>query len=126
VVELIRQNPGITVTQIMKSTNANRSTLLYHLNILERHRNTHSKTSAGFRRFFPTEIQLSKEETFSTPTTDKIWKIIKRNPGSTIKDLSEITGTSRQALHHQLTRLLLDHRVDWQREGRTRKWFVED
>ena len=126
IVQLIRQNPGITVSQILSNTDVNRSTLLYHLSILQRYDHIRSQVRAGYRRFYTIGSRVGDEPQFSTPTADKIWKIIQLNPGISVTELARISKTSRQALHHQLSRLQLDNRVYWREKDGSRCWYVEE
>jgi len=126
IVQLVRQNPGITVSQILSHTDVNRSTLLYHLSILQRYNYVSSKVKSGYRRFYSTGTHMGEDAQFSTPTADKIWKIIQSNPGIGVNEIAEIADTTRQALHLQLSRLQLDNRIYWQQEGRIRCWYVQE
>lgn len=126
IVELIRQNPGATVAQILSQTDVGRSTLLYHLTVLEQNNYIRSKVWAGYRRFFPTGTRMGELPQYSTPTTDRVWELIRANPGVSARELTQLTGTTKQALHRQLTRLQLDERVSWREQERIRRWYVEE
>ena len=125
-IELIRENPGLTVSQVKSHTRIPRSTLLYHLSILEGNGFITSKIWAGYRHFFPTGELLGDMPNYSTPTADRVWDLIRANPGLTMNQLAKLTDTTKQAVKVNLARLQLDNRVKWVKQQRHRRWFIED
>jgi len=126
ILEFIRQNPGCIVNDILKKTDINRSTLIYHLDVLIKNNYIFIQKYAGFRHYYPTGVKISNLPQYSTPTSEKIFQHIFENPGINIQELMKITKTSKQAIYHQLTRLKLDQRVTWKKVGRHRRWYMDE
>lgn len=125
-IEIIRENPGLTVSQIKTQSSISRSTLLYHLSVLEGNGFITSKIWAGYRHFFPCGELLGEVPNHSTPASNRVWELIRANPGLTMKELAKMTDTTPQAVKVNLARLQLDNRVKWAKQGRHRRWFIED
>lgn len=127
IMEYIRENPACTVMDLLAQADVSRNAMLYHLSVLSHHGFIQCRPYAGFRHYYPTGERMTETAKYTTPAAEHVHKFIAVNPGLTIKQLTALTCTTKQAVRANILRLQLDNRVRWKRQKRVRQWFaVED
>lgn len=127
IMRLVERRPGISASQAMDRIKVNRSTLIYHVNFMSKHRLVKVvSTNSGYRQFYPGHFEDHQIPQNSTPKAEFIYRLICRCPGATQTELAMMAQISKQAVQPHLSRLMLDNRVKWHRKGRTKYWFPSD
>ena len=100
--QTIKLNPGITFSEIKRSTGLKNGSTAYHLNRLEKERIINSVRDGLFRRFYLSNIKISEVPTRLTQIQHRILGQIYENPGIEINELSKKLSISRQNLTYHL------------------------
>jgi predicted transcriptional regulator len=121
--ELIKQNPGIDLTNISRTSGMNIHTLRYHLDILTARGKIIVMKDWGIFRYYEnhgtyTEIERKIIPYTRNPVSESILDIIRNNPGCTQTALSEKIGITGPTVRWYMKRLALDGIVQASREGR--------
>ncbi len=100
ILEVIKNNPGITVTQLQKVTNLNRNTLRYHIEFLERENLICSIKVGNRRLLFPIGEDLSGLHL--SDRKRQIIEILSNSNGISIRRLSEMLNVSQKTVYYHV------------------------
>jgi predicted transcriptional regulator len=102
ILNLIIENPGITLGSITKKLKLKTGTATHHLRILEREGYIKSKKTGKFRRFY----KLGIKTTGYNEHQDKIVNIVQEHPGITQSDIGRELKMSRQLVNYHIKELV--------------------
>jgi len=124
----IRQNPGVSASDLSRLANVSWGTTIYHLDVLEQTRMVSSIRNGRYRRYFENGAQLTatKEAVsiLQNPVSAQVVETLRARPGVTQKELAGATNMTPQALHWHLARLVGAGLVRKEREGRVVRHFL--
>lgn len=120
---LVRDHPGITLTQIAQRTGLGWGTVVYHLDRLERAAYIVTERASGRRCYFPIGA-IPRESRASLgalqqETTRDVAAFVASRPGATQSDLCEGLGLSASAASKQVSKLESVGLVRREREWKT-------
>ncbi len=123
----IRDEPGVSASELGRKANVSWGTTMYHLDVLEQTRMVTSVRDGRYRRYFVNGATGSKEtiSVLRNEVTARVVENIRAQPGSTQKDLAAEANMTPQALHWHLTRLVGAGLVEKQRDGRLVRHFAK-
>jgi len=101
--EIIKNNPGITVTQLQKMTNINRNTLRYHVDFLEKKNMIYSIRIGNRRLLFPIGEDLNCLHL--SDRKKQIIEILLKSNGISIRRLSEMLNISQKTVYYHIKHL---------------------
>lgn len=124
----IRDNPGLSASDLARLANVSWGTTIYHLEVLEQTRMVSSLRKGRYRRYFENGAALATSKDavaiLRNPVTARVVDMLRARPGVTQKELAGATGMSPQALHWHLARLVETGLVRKEREGRVVRHFI--
>jgi len=109
ILRCIFENPGISLRDLEKLTNMNRSTIRYHLDFLEKEGLSYSIRIGKHRLFFPCNSNVELDRIVKSKRKRQIIELLNGNGNLTIRDIAENLGVS----YHTAYR----HIVDLERVG---------
>ena len=123
ILEVVLSNPGCSVPFLRQKTGINRSTLRYHLVVLEKEQKILSRKLGRSYHYFPNGSTLSYADTIritlcQNSTTGKILDIIEAEPGISGTILAARAGISAGTLTWHLGRLEENNLITISRNGR--------
>ncbi|WP_458208606.1 winged helix-turn-helix transcriptional regulator [Haladaptatus sp. NG-SE-30] len=116
--EAIKQSPGASISEISEQTEIPRSTVRYHIRILEEERLTSSKSHRGKHRLYPIDEsnhRLSAALNEDAPAT--ILKAVIQHEPLTVTELSAVVDRSLGTVSYHLNRLADDELVVRSQDG---------
>ncbi|QSZ66728.1 winged helix-turn-helix transcriptional regulator [Methanofollis aquaemaris] len=128
----IRENPGISVTEIAAATGVSRGTVHYHLAYLQKrnliHKNTEGNTIGYFAYtddFDPTEEHILMH--LKNKTKKSLLSLLIEKPGVTQTEAAEAIEVSRPTVAWHMERLIKDGVVESKKiKGRVRYQLTHD
>ena len=105
IIAKIEDEPGISYSQLKKSSIMNDGTLRYHLAFLERKGHLISKKVGKKRIYFVTSVNVGKKGKKLNLEQTRILNIIKKNPGMNMDDLLSMTNVNKSGLKYILEKL---------------------
>ncbi len=124
----IRDEPGVSASQLSRAAGVSWGTTVYHLDVLEQTKMISSLRDGRYRRYFQNgqALDTSKEivSCLKNDTTNSVASAIVAAPGTTQKELAATVGMSPQALHWHLTRLVKAGIIEKRRDGRVVRHFA--
>ncbi len=117
---LIKTNPGICYTEIMKKLDVKNGTLSYHLHKLEKMEMIKSRREGlRYRAFYPTGMKFPQEERFRlTELQIKILKTVKANNGITQRKIAKLLSKNPQTINYNIKVLRQSELIKLKRQGR--------
>jgi predicted transcriptional regulator len=101
--------PGLHIRELSRKLNVPKSTMIYHLNYLEKHKILTSKTDGGFTRFYVSQtvenIDKKMLQILRQNLPLKIILFLLRWPNSTNKDISKYLNKHRTTVAFHLKKL---------------------
>lgn len=118
VFEHIERSPGVHVSALAEVTDASRSTVRYHVRVLEREGLVFGEKIRGKRRFFPVgsddpELTAALHDDATASVLDAVARIGPANVSQLAEDLDRTPGT----VSYHLSRLEAADLVEQEREG---------
>lgn len=116
--QTIKNNPGISFSELMERLNLKNGTLLYHISTLEREDLIKSKRDGIYRRFYPYFVRLPKKDITKLYGIQRdIVDYIFKHPGCTQTEISSALGLQRQHVHYHI-KILIDCDILKAEDGR--------
>lgn len=117
---LIKGNPGICYTGLMKKLDVKNGTLSYHLHKLEKMEMIRSRREGlRYRAFYPTDMKFPAEERFRlTDLQVNILNTVKQNGGLTQRDIAKKLSKNPQTINYNIKVLRQSELVHLRRQGR--------
>jgi len=106
--DLIREDPGITKSDLCRSTGASAGTVAYHVRVLIRYGQIRAVRQGRRTCLFPVDVGRAEAGRFAVlrqRTARVVAAVLQRRPGSRLSDVAQATGHSRQLVHHHLRHL---------------------
>ncbi|MDP7265159.1 MAG: winged helix-turn-helix transcriptional regulator [Candidatus Thermoplasmatota archaeon] len=101
----IKRNPGTHFSEILRRLGLSSGRLTYHIMKLEEAGKIFAQYEKYWKRFYPISMKDEMIPKSLTPKEEKIFKLIKRRPGSTYMDLVKQWGTTRQSIYYHFKKL---------------------
>lgn len=125
--QLIREEPGISPPELHGRVGGGWSTVVYHLTVLEKNQLVSSLIDGRHKRFFPTEaIDWSRRGSLAAlrnARTKALYQLIEEDPGAIQAHLARRLGVSVAATQWHLERLQRAELVGGERRGRKVHYF---
>jgi len=101
----IKRNPGTHFSDILRRLELSSGRLTYHIIKLEEAGKIFAEYEKYWKRFYPISMKDEKIPKSLTPMEEKIFKIVKKHPGSTYMDLVKRFGKTRQLIYYHFKKL---------------------
>jgi DNA-binding transcriptional ArsR family regulator len=114
----IKQSPGASLSEISEQTGIHRSTVRYHVRILEEEQLATSKSHRGKHRLYPNDeshYQLSAALNEDTPAA--ILEVLVKQGPLTVTGLATVVDRSPGTVSYHLDRLAADDLIQKERDG---------
>lgn len=120
----IAANPGHTYSSILRMFPLPEGTLRYHLRRLEKEGAVIRRSESGRTRFYPiaTTRGASGLKRPLSKSQQRIWDIVVKRPGATMKEIRLSTKMSRPSIRYQIDRMI-ESRLVWSEKVSGRKHF---
>ncbi len=102
ILRVISRNPGISIAELENITGINRSTLRFHLSVLEKEGLIWSLKAGKYRIFFPAG---KYSHCIKSERKMKIIELLSQNESLTVKDIAEILGVSYYTAYRHVREL---------------------
>ncbi|HID73673.1 MAG TPA: winged helix-turn-helix transcriptional regulator, partial [Thermoplasmata archaeon] len=122
ILRTLERNPGLSLGSLIENVGDSRSTVMYHLRVLEKEGLVRSTREGRARRYFPESMPVR-------PTIDleeAIIETIARNPGVDITHVANELGTSKQLVSYHVQKLSRSSRLWAERDGRRKRLFPRE
>lgn len=111
IVAEIQLNPGLTAGELQKRLGIAGSTLSYHTHRLQKQRVIWSRTAGARRLFYPATTRREDEKVAAQAllrhkTARLVYETILANPGSSLQEVTDLTGLSNRVVYYQVHRLV--------------------
>lgn len=123
---LVRDEAGISASELSAKSGVSWGTTIYHLDVLEQNQMVVSVKDGRYRRYFANGAGSAEKQIVSAlrnPVSARVAEHVRNVPGLSQKDLASQTGLSPQALHWHANRLLKAGVVTKIRDGRVVRFF---
>ena len=105
ILNFIKKNPGTHFSDILRRLNLSSGRLTYHIMKLEEAGKIFAQYEKYWKRFYPISMKDEKIPKSLTPMEEKIFKIVKKHPGSTYMDIVKRCDKTRQAIYYHFKKL---------------------
>jgi predicted transcriptional regulator len=129
--ECVKENPGVQLADMERSTGFSYKNLIYHINLLKNFRKITSSECKNTERFFENSGKFSPEERaiimhLKHPCGGKILATIARYPGISRNEISTRIGISGPSVSWHMHFLLHDRIIEQEKEGNTVRHYLRD
>ena len=122
IIKIILNNPGIHYNLILKESNLKSGQLQWHLNILSQYGVIKKKKFGRYLVFYPAlyDETIKKNENIfiKSPTTMKIYNIIKEEPGICSSTIARMLKLQRNSVKYHIDKLLTEDYILSVQNGR--------
>jgi len=106
ILKIIMQNPGISLKELEELTKMNRSTLRFHLNLLENEGWIYSVQIGKHRLFFLTyDDNINLSTLIKSERKKQIIELLNQNRELTIKEIANKLGINYKTVHKHISQL---------------------
>ncbi len=124
-------NPSTNIEELSKNLNINRSTLRYHVKILEDSGRVTTKKIGRCRRIYQNSMRFDSNQKFVAAimrqnSKSKILKSIIKNPGINNGEISEITGLEKSTVTKHVRTLVDSGLLKIKNDGRFKRYFIKE
>jgi DNA-binding transcriptional ArsR family regulator len=129
IMELLRSEPGLGITDICERLAIGWGTAVHHLTRLEDAGLVVSQDSGRRRRFFlPSESPTRRTAlcVLSSDLNRRLLQLVQASPGRTQQEVCAALGISAPLAHKYLARLIRDHFVSTVRQWRTVRYYPSE
>ncbi len=128
ILELVREEPGISASELSRRVDVSWGTTIYHLNRLEDEHLVTSMREGRHRRFFQNGGTHAPDErevlaTLRNDTTAQVLDTVRSEPGLAQKEIAQRVDMSPSALAWHIKRLHEADLVTKERDGRRVRYF---
>ena len=120
ILNLITENPGITLGSITRQLNLKNGTATHHIRILEREGYIKSKKTGKFRRYY----QVGIKATGFNEIQDKIILTVEQNPGISQSEIARELNLSRQLINYHMKDLISFEIIKTEKIGNKNNCFL--
>lgn len=129
--QFVKENPGIGLSDIKRSTGYTYKNLLYHLTLLKNFGKIISSECKNTVGFFENAGKFSAEERvmilhLKHQSERKILATIAQNPGISRQEISNLVGISGPSVSWHIHFLLRDRIIEQEKEGNTVRHYLPD
>jgi predicted transcriptional regulator len=122
IIKIILNNPGIHYNLILKRSNLQSGQLQWHLNILSQYGVIKKEKFGRYLVFYPAiyDETIKKNENIfiKSPTTMKIYNIIKEEPGICSSTIAKMLKLQRNSVKYHIDKLLTENYISSVQKGR--------
>ena len=122
IIKIILNNPGIHYNLILKESNLQSGQLQWHLNILSQYGVIKKEKLGRYLVFYPalSDNTIKKNENIfiKSPTTMKIYNIIKEEPGICSSTIAKMLKLQRNSVKYHIDKLLTEDYILSVQKGR--------
>ena len=122
IIKIILKDPGIHYNLILKKSNLPSGQLQWHLNILSQYGVIKKEKLGRYLVFFPALNDKNSEKTenifIRSPTTMKIYNIIKEEPGIFSSTIAKMLKLQRNSVKYHIDKLLSENYIISVQNGR--------
>lgn len=127
--QCVKENPGVHLAEMERSTGFTYKNLIYHLNILKNFGKITSSACKNTKGFFENSGKFSQEErlvilNLKHDSSRKILGAIAENPGISRQEISTLMGISGPSVSWHIGFLVHDHIIEQKKEGNTVKHYL--
>jgi len=124
---MIEKNPGINVSRIVDTLNINKSSFYHHLRKLMKEDMVKTRKAGGKRRIYPEYYDEKKivEDVMKT-NEERIYQLIKENPGITQAGISRTMGIAKQLVNYYIRKLISYKRIKMVKKGKKLECYVKE
>lgn len=120
--DAINAEPGVYVNKLQSVTEMPRSTLRYHLKILEREGLVNSEKILGTVRYYPSQTQSDELAiALERDATASVLRGIARHEPVSVSGLADVVDRSPSTVHYHLDRLSAEGLIERERDGESVK-----
>ncbi len=123
----IEDHPGKHYRAMARDLDLPRGTLSHHLKVLVREDKVKWTKESGYKHYYPRDqTPRVTNKTILTPMQEQIFKIIKRKPARTYRDLARIVGCTPENTIYHVNNLRDKGLVYGEKEGREYHWYPQE
>ena len=130
IIKIILNNPGIHYNQILKESNLQSGQLQWHLNILFQYGVIKKEKFGRYLVFYPAlydeTIKKNVNIFIKSPTTMKIYDIIKEEPGICSSTIAKMLKLQRNSVKYHIDKLLTEDYILSVQKGRKNHLYKND
>lgn len=124
--EFISANPGEHYNSIKKALDLPNGSLTYHLQILEEEDHIKSQRDGIYKRFYPVDMRIPKQDKILNNSQILILETIKETPGISQKDIASILGVSSSTINYHVEKLIDRGFILKVRNGMRLRYYILD
>ena len=118
----LEAEPGMTLGSIVDELGDSRSTVMYHLRVLEKEGLVRSQREGRSRLFYPHGAPAHPH----IEVEDSILQTVILNPGSDISEIARELGTSKQLISYHVNKLSSSGRLWVEMDGRRKRCYPRE
>ncbi len=118
----LEEEPGMSLGSIVDELGDSRSTVMYHLRVLEKEGLVRSQREGRSRLFYPQGAPAHPH----VELEDSILQTVMLNPGSDISEIARELGTSKQLISYHVNKLATSDRLWVEMDGRRKRCYPRD
>jgi len=130
IIKIILNNPGIHYNLILKQSNLRSGQLQWHLNILSQYGMIKKEKLGRYLVFYPVlndeSFEKSENIFIRSPTTMKIYNIIKEEPGICSSTIAKMLKLQRNSVKYHIDKLLSEDYISSIQKGRKNHLYNND
>ena len=123
IINQILKNPGIHHNELLRNCDLQKGQLQWHLEILLKYNIIKREKYGQYTIYFPITTSFDAEDYLEnllakSKTTSEILDIIKKNPGISSSEISQILNLSRNTIKYHVDKLSEENLINLTRKGR--------
>ncbi|WP_456474149.1 winged helix-turn-helix transcriptional regulator [Candidatus Pyrohabitans sp.] len=127
----VLNNPGTNIEELSRNLRINRSTLRYHLKVLEYSGKLTIEKIGRYTRIYQNSMIFDNNQKFIAAamrkeSESKILKVILENPGINNREISKITGLDKSTVSRHIKTLIDAGLLEIKNDGKFRRYFIKE
>ena len=119
----ILNNPGIHQNELLRNCDLKKGQLQWHLNVLIKYHIIKKEKFGQYKIYFPITSSIEVINTFKSlpvksETTNKIYELIKKNPGISASEIAKKVNLARNTVKYHIDKLLENNLIIFKEKGR--------